>query len=190
VETKRYVESRLPAVALILGASTIGDVGVMPRFAVGGSVAVAGEYRRFRLEAHGELWSGQHASNPPNPSETVPRSFVAGGARLCYRALEGRMRSTELFLSPCATFDAGKLSGRRQGAVAGGDGLFDGVGASALAGISLTSHIFVRADGGIVVPLAAPRFVALASDGTVANQVFRSASVGARFGAGAEVRFF
>ncbi|GAC1555598.1 MAG: hypothetical protein NVS3B10_16470 [Polyangiales bacterium] len=181
---------------LALGAAVSGDIGTLPSPAIGGSVAVAGLYRRARVEARGRAYASQHAADPARPTQGVDLGYLGLDARACLAVIvapgEARAAREGLTVSPCLGIDWSRISGSGFGGskTFSGAGSWSALEAGVLAAWALASVVALRVGVDLLVPTSRPAFVVLAADGSTAESLHRPASIGGRVDVGVELRFW
>ncbi len=180
-------------VRLAVGASGAADFGVLPSTAVGGVVAVAGLYRRARVEVRGRTYASQHAVDPARPAQGVDLGYLGLDARACLAILTaGGAARDGIGVGPCLGIDLSRISGSGVGGTKtfSGDGSWSAVEASLLGSWALASAFALRVGVDLLVPTSRPGFVVLAPDGSTAETLHRPAPIGGRFDLGGELRFW
>lgn len=178
---------------LAVGATGAADVGDLPSPALGGAVAVAGLYRRGRVEARGRTYASQRAADLARPSQGVDLAYLGLDLRACLAVLvTGRAARDGLTVSPCLGVDLSRIAGNGFGGskTFSGDGSWSALEGGLLGTWALASSIALRVGADLLVPTSRPGFVVLAPDGSTAESLHRPAPIGARFEFGAELRFW
>jgi hypothetical protein len=71
-----------------------------------------------------------------------------------------------------------------------GEAIYGAAGGGLVGTWALGSLVALRLDANVLAPISAPTFVALAPDGGVAGNLFRTSPAIFRLGIGVELRFF
>lgn len=178
---------------LAIGAAGGGDVGTLPSLAGGGSVSVAGLYRRARIEARGRAYVSQRAADLARPTQGVDLSYLGTDARACIAVVATAPTTREgLTVSPCLGVDLSRIAGSGFGGskTFSGDGSWSALEAGLLGAWALGSTVALRVGGDLLVPTSRPAFVVLAPDGSTAESLHRPGPIGGRLDLGAELRFW
>jgi hypothetical protein len=178
---------------LAVGAAAAGDVGTLPSPAIGGWVAVAGLYRRARLEVRGRAYASQRAADLARPTQGVDLGYLGLDARACLAVLATERAAREGFaVGPCIGADLSRISASGFGGskTFSGDGSWSALEAGVLGTWALASVVALRVGVDLLVPTSRPGFVVLAPDGSTAESLHRPAAIGGRFDLGAELRFW
>lgn len=166
---------------LALGASAAGDASTLPAATLGGSLTLAWTPGRFRVELDARRWASRSASVPSSIAG-ARFSMTSVGGRGCWTALTSGL----VDVAPCAGADAHLVTASGYGAdanfAAGAE--WAAIAGGALARLSLTSWLALRARAEAFVPLARPTFV-VENDGLV----HRPPTLGAAASLGAELLF-
>lgn len=164
-----------------LGVSAAGDASSLPAPTLGGSLTLAWTPGRFRVELDARRWISQ-AGSVPSSNAGARFSMTSIGGRGCWTALKAGL----VDLAPCAGADGHIVAASGYGAdanfAAGAE--WTTVAGGALARLSLTTWLALRARGEAIVPLARPTFV-VENDGPV----HRPPTLGAAASLGAELLF-
>jgi hypothetical protein len=178
---------------LAVGAMGAADVGDLPSAAVGGSVAVAGLYRRGRLEVRGRSFASQRAADLARPAQGVELAYLGLDARACLAVLAtGRAAREGVAVSPCLGVDLSRIAGSGFGGskTFSGDGSWSAIEAGLLGTWALAPSVALRVGVDLLVPTSRPGFVVLAPDGSTEESLHRPAPIAGRFDVGAELRFW
>jgi hypothetical protein len=180
-------------VRLAVGVGGAVDVGVMPSAGVGGVVAVAGMYRRGRVEVRGRTYGAQHAADPVRSAQGVDLAYLGLDARACFAIVAtDRAARDGVAVGPCLGVDFSRMTGSGVGGTKtfSGDGSWSAFEASLLGSWALASAFALRVGVDLLVPTSRPGFVVLAPDGSTAETLHRPAPIGGRIDLGGELRFW
>jgi len=178
---------------LVVGVAGVADFGDLPSPALGGSVAVAGLYRRARLEARGRTYASQRVADLARPAQGVDLAYLGLDARACLAVLAtGRAARDGVAVSPCLGVDLSRVAGSGFGGTKtfSGNGSWVAFEGGLLGTWALASSVALRVGVDLLVPTSRPGFVVLAPDGSTAESLHRPASIGGRFDLGVELRFW
>ncbi|HEY6560638.1 MAG TPA: hypothetical protein VI072_25340 [Polyangiaceae bacterium] len=173
--------SRAGALAFHAAASALFDVGALPSASVGPALAGGAAFRSWRFELRGFFLPPREATLEGEQDKGGDIKLAAGGLGVCYLPLHSRLE-----LGGCVGAELGRISGTGRGVSEpkSGGATWLAAQARAFCGYRLSPNLAV---------VAAPELIRRIGDSGFEiaglGVVHRPSSFGARFSAGAEIRF-
>jgi hypothetical protein len=170
--------------SVLLGASAVGDVGTLPRLAVGGNVTLGVILPSARFELSGIAWANQDATWVASEGSHLQQ--LEAGLRACWRWV----RASGIELDPCAGVGVAHLSSNGFGETTQyqRDAWWGSAQVVLLSNLHIGGIPSLRPEVGLVVPWSRPSVILVDGQG-MTIELHQPSVIAGRAGLGLEVQF-